>query len=104
VQYIGKLLGQSDAAPLQTALAELQGHSLVTRQRQYHLQQLLHKLIAGEDENLTAFIRQYPFADRQHLRQLIRNASREKTNDPVPRTHRSLLRYLQEITKKPISL
>jgi ribosome-associated protein len=102
VQYIGKLMGQSDVKPLQTALEDLQGNSTVTRQRHYHRQQLLDGLLAGE-ENLTAFFQQYPQADRQHLRQLVRNASREKTTEPRPRTHRILLSYLQEITEQPIS-
>jgi ribosome-associated protein len=103
VQYIGKLMRQSDMTQLQAALDELQGHSMATRQRQYHGQQLLHELLAGEEANLTAFFQQYPQADRQHLRQLIRNASRENTNDPMPRTHRILLRYLQEIIGKTVS-
>lgn len=103
VQYIGKLMRQSDVTALQTALDDLQGRSTVTRQRQYHLQQLLQGLLAGEEENLTAFFQQYPQADRQHLRQLIRNASRVNTEGPIPRTHRVLLHYLQEITEKSVS-
>lgn len=103
VQYIGKLMRQSDVTQLQTALDELQGHSVATRQRQYHRQQLLQGLLTGEEAKLTAFFQQYPQTDRQHLRQLIRNASREKTTDPMPRTHRVLLRYLQEITERPVS-
>jgi ribosome-associated protein len=64
---------------------------------------LLQGLLGEDEDHLTAFIRQHPCTDRQHLRQLIRNASREKTDEGIPRTHRILLRYLQEITEKSIS-
>lgn len=99
VQYIGKLMRQSDCTYLRTALDQLKGYSIATRQRQHQLQPLLHGLLKAEAENLTTFFHRYPQADRQHLRQLIRNASREKTHYPTPRSHRLLLKYLQEMTE-----
>ena len=56
------------------------------------------RLLADGDDALAAFIAEYPAADRQRLRQLIRNALAERKADKPPHAFRELFRALREAT------
>jgi ribosome-associated protein len=59
------------------------------------------RLIANGDTALTELLAQYPHADRQHLRQLARNAHEEKLRNKPPHAFRELFRELRELLKAP---
>ncbi|HYQ71705.1 MAG TPA: DUF615 domain-containing protein [Gammaproteobacteria bacterium] len=44
---------------------------------------------------------QFPLADRQHLRKLVRQARKEKEQRQPPRASRELFRYLRELQEAP---
>ncbi|MFZ7108412.1 ribosome biogenesis factor YjgA [Avibacterium avium] len=97
LQYIGKLLRQVDAEPIQEALDKIEN-------KHNHQQALLHKLellrdelIAKGDEALSNVLNDYPNADRQHLRNLIRAAQKEKAQNKPPKTYREIFQYLKEL-------
>ncbi|MFZ7188153.1 ribosome biogenesis factor YjgA [Avibacterium avium] len=97
LQYIGKLLRQVDAEPIQEALDKIEN-------KHNHQQALLHKLellrdelIAKGDEALSNVLNDYPYADRQHLRNLIRAAQKEKSQNKPPKAYRELFQYLKEL-------
>ncbi|MFZ7224198.1 ribosome biogenesis factor YjgA [Avibacterium avium] len=97
LQYIGKLLRQVDAEPIQEALDKIEN-------KHNHQQALLHKLellrdelIAKGDEALSNVLNNYPDADRQHLRNLIRAAQKEKSQNKPPKAYRELFQYLKEL-------
>ena len=50
------------------------------------------RLIEGGDDALAAFIDEHPDADRQRLRQLVRNAQEEAKRNKPPRAFRELYR------------
>ena len=52
------------------------------------------KLLQGGDEELSAFIDENPAADRQRLRQLVRNAQEEAKRNKPPRAFRELYREI----------
>ena len=53
------------------------------------------RLLAGTEEEINAFVNDYPLAERQAIRQIVRNYS--KDNDEAARTHRRrLLNYIKE--------
>jgi ribosome-associated protein len=54
-------------------------------------------LLEGGDEALTAFLDTHPGADRQRLRQLLRNAAEERARNKPPRAYRELFRELREL-------
>lgn len=66
---------------------------------------LLHRVEAlrdellghGGDEAMTALIAEQPSADRQHLRQLVRNTLDERTRNKPPHAFRELFRELREL-------
>ena len=55
------------------------------------------RLIADGDAALAELLAEYPHADRQHLRQLVRNASEERNRNKPPHAFRELFRELREL-------
>ena len=55
------------------------------------------QLIEGGDDALAAFLEAHPDADRQRLRQLLRNAAEERARGKPPRAYRELFRELREL-------
>ncbi|PIQ36591.1 MAG: hypothetical protein COW59_11720, partial [Lysobacterales bacterium CG17_big_fil_post_rev_8_21_14_2_50_64_11] len=53
------------------------------------------RLLADGDDGFTAWLHAFPDADRQRLRQLVRNAREERAKAKPPRTQRELLRALR---------
>jgi len=60
-----------------------------------HLESLRDKLIAGNKDALTNTLEQHPQLERQHLRQLIRQAKKEQEQDKGPAASRKLFKYLR---------
>ena len=55
------------------------------------------RLLAEGDEALAEWVALYPAADRQHLRQLVRNALAERAKNKPPHAYRELFRALREL-------
>jgi ribosome-associated protein len=56
-------------------------------------------LIAEGDDALSELLEEFPAAERQHLRQLIRNAKREAERNKPPKSAREIFRYLRQLTE-----
>jgi len=66
--------------------------------RDFHrLEAWRDRLLAEGDAALPELLAEFPGADRQQLRQLIRNAHRERAAQKPPRAARLLFRYLREL-------
>jgi ribosome-associated protein len=96
MQYIGKIMRDTDAAPLRAAMDEIKGNSEAATIRQHRLERLRTRLM--DDEAVFSEVASdYPAADIQHLRQLRRNALREAQLGKPPRSYRELFRELREL-------
>ena len=94
-QYIGRLMRDVDAAPIQ-AMIESWRHRTGSAVAAQHLaERWRERLIDGDDE-FTAFAGAFPQADLPRLRQLARNARDERVKDKPPRAFRELYRALHE--------
>jgi ribosome-associated protein len=58
------------------------------------------RLLAEGDAALSELLVEYPQADRQHLRQLVRNAIDERKRNKPPHAFRELFRELRELLKE----
>lgn len=96
MQYIGKLMREVDATPIQEKLASWNGVSLQHTAR-LHLLERWRKRLLADEKACTEFIQEYPAANLQHLRTLIRNAHKEKLANKPPRSFRLLFHELQAI-------
>ena len=81
MQYIGRLIRSEDIPGIREALDLLdpstEAYGRVTGQQEQWRTRLIK-----DPEALNQFIEMFPQVDRQHLRQLIRNASKEMNSKP----------------------
>lgn len=96
LQFIGKLMRARDIDAIQQAVA-----SLVNSRQEHtaHFQALeaqRDRLLAGGNEALNDFLQQHPDADRQQLRQLIRQANKQHAENKPPVAARQLFVYLRD--------
>lgn len=94
--FIGKLMRKIDTAAIEARFASLNQHHQQQTDSFHHIEQWREQLLQ-DDQSLAELIDQYPAIDRQHLRQLIRNARLEQQKNKPPSTARSLFRYLRDI-------
>ncbi|MBK5106114.1 MAG: DUF615 domain-containing protein [Burkholderiales bacterium] len=103
MQYIGRLMRDIDAAPIRDRLDQWQGQGREHTAQLHALERWREELLAG-DPALEHFLREYPGADSQKLRTLIRNARREQSATLPPKSYRELFRALREMTaKEPVA-
>lgn len=97
LQYIGKLMRKIDPEPIRLAMDALKGEAARETAKLHKLEQWRDRLVSDGDSALGDLLNDYPEADRQHLRQLIRNAQRESKQNKPPKSAREIFRYLKEL-------
>ena len=95
-KYIGKLLRALDPEPIQTGLEALRGESVEQIRLQHAAEDWRARMIAEGDEAINAYMALCPSADRQRLRQLVREVHRESEGGRPPRSARMLYRTIRE--------
>lgn len=96
LQYIGRLMREIDAQPIQQMLTMWDQPSVQQTARLHQLERWRERLLSDE-QALTEFAQQYPHADLQRLRSLIRNAIKEKDAEKPPKSFRLLFQALQSV-------
>ena len=95
LQYIGKIMRTIDPGPIETAIRQLKmQHSRAVSQF-HQLEQWRDQLLANDPDIMDTLVLKYPNMDRQHLRQLVRNAS-SKNEKLAKKSKRALFRFLQQ--------
>jgi ribosome-associated protein len=96
MQFIGKLMRDLDAAPIQRRLdAWAQGHDIDTA-RQRAIERWRDRLLA-EPDALDALAAEYPRLDRPRLRALLARARDERVRGGPPHAFRELFRELKAL-------
>ncbi len=96
LQFIGKLMRGIDPAPVQQYFAERRQAARQQVQRQHTAERWRERILREGDEAIEAWLAEHPDGDRQHLRQLARQAKKEQANDTAPKAGRLLFRYLRD--------
>lgn len=97
LQYIGKLLRNVDVAPIQAAYDKIINPYREDTKLFHKLENWRDRLIAEGDKALGDLIAEAPQVDRQHLRQLIRQANKEKEKNKPPKSSREIFQYLKQL-------
>lgn len=97
LQYIGRLMRDVDPEPIQDRLADIAGQSATSVRRLHTIEHWRDHLIADGDTAIADLVKDHPTADRQYLRQLIRNARRETHENQSPKSARTLFKYLRDL-------
>jgi len=92
LQYIGRLMRDTDPVPIEAAIDALESKSKLSKAKFHQMERWRDTLIAEEDDALQRFIEQYPHANRQELRQLVRNAKKVSKGADT-----ELFRYIRKI-------
>lgn len=99
ILYIGKLLRSVDVTPLKEALAKLDQTDAASVAHLHRLERWRERLLTEGNEALTQLLDEYPAADSQRLRQLIRNAQQELAAGKPPKSSRELFKYLRALSE-----
>lgn len=97
LQFIGKLLRSTEVEPIQEALDKIENKHNQQQAMLHKLEQLRDDLVTQGDDILAHFFDDYPQADRQHLRNLVRSAKKEKEQNKPPKAYREIFQYLKEV-------
>ena len=96
MQYIGKLMRLVDVEPIRHAYEQLL-NGRKEQAREFHkLEQWRDRLIEEGDDAIEELLNLYPNAERQTLRQMVRNAQKERKQEKPPAAARKLFRYLRD--------
>lgn len=98
--YIAKQLRGEDDAALETIRDALAAGGEAARQQTallHRAEAWRERLLSEGDAALADLLDQHPAADRQHLRQLVRNALDERAKDRPPRAFRELFRVVKDL-------
>lgn len=96
LQFIGKLMRNVDAAPIR---AKIEGWKSVSADEtaRLHLIERWRDRLLDDALALPALAAEFPHADLQQMRVLIRNARRERDAGKSPKSYRALFQLLRDI-------
>jgi len=100
LQYLAKQMRREDDETLEAIRDALDANGQAAREEAAMLHRAeawRERLVADGDAALKDLLSEYPHADRQHLRQLARNAHEERLKNKPPHAFRELFRELREL-------
>ncbi len=97
LKFIGKLFRDMDTDAMQAAIRRIDEGKARADARFHLAERWRARLLDADDAGaLTAFIAEHPGADATRLRQLIRNAQKERRENKPPRAARELFRLIRD--------
>ena len=99
-QYVAKQMRKLEDAELEAIRASLEhdrGHARSEAAALHRVENWRERLVAEGDDALNELAQQFPQCDRQHLRQLARQARGEREANRAPHAQRELFRALREL-------
>lgn len=102
-QFLAKNLRREDDEFLEAVRAALEHDKADSRRENaslHRIEAMRDRLISDGDDALSELLADYPQADRQHLRQLARNAHQEQLKNRPPHAYRELFRELRALMQQ----
>jgi len=96
LQYIGKMMRTIDPEPIQAALYKLRNKHSQNTAVLHKLEQMRDRIVEQGDDAINDAMVLYPEMDRQRLRQLARQAKKEKEANKPPKASREIFQVLKE--------
>ena len=97
LKFITGQLNKIDVEPILEKLARMKNKSAHAVREHHIVERWRDRLVAGGNDVLTEFLNEQPDADRQQLRQLLRNIKKEAESSTPPKSSRLLYRYLKAL-------
>lgn len=96
LQYIGKMMRTIDPEPIQAALDKLRNKHSQNTAVLHKLEQMRDRIVEQGDDAINDAMVLYPEMDCQRLRQLARQAKKEKEANKPPKASREIFQVLKE--------
>jgi ribosome-associated protein len=96
LRFISGIMGEEDVETIQLQLRQIAMPHQQETDSFHQLEEWRDKLIANDNDLMNELVTTLN-ADRQHLRQLVRNASKEAQQNKPPKSSRILFKYLKEL-------
>ncbi|MEH0667167.1 ribosome-associated protein [Vibrio scophthalmi] len=100
LQFIGKLMRHEDPEPIQAALDKVRNKHSQTTALLHKLEQLRDRVVEEGDSAIEEVLTLYPDADRQRLRQLARQANKEKQANKPAKAYREIFQILKALSSE----
>ncbi len=100
VRYVAKVLSETDLEPINQALDVMANKHQQETAKFVYLEALRDELIDQGNEKIESLLSDTPTLERQKLRQLVRQASKEKAAEKLGKYYRDLFSYLKENIKQ----
>ena len=97
IMFIGKLMRDQDIDAILARLDQLDYSPRQYNERLHNLELWRDRLISGDDEVLGKFVVDYPDADRQQLRSMIRQAKHNLAQNKAQTNIRKIFKYIREL-------
>lgn len=98
-QFIGKLMRHVDIQEIERKYDNFKHKDDLHNAHFKHLEKWRERIISEGDAVLNELITEFPQLDRQHLRQLIRKAEKEKSEEKPAAAYRQIFKYLRELAE-----
>lgn len=95
LQYVGKLMRKVDAEEIQQRYDDITLQSNKAVNLLHKIEEWRNRLLEEGDHGLEAFLQNYPQADRQQIRQLVRAAKTEHHQNKPKKSYRNLYQLLK---------
>ncbi|BCT93083.1 UPF0307 protein [Lysobacter helvus] len=99
LQFLAKQMRREDDEALDAIRDALEEKGEASRREvaaMHRIEAWRDRLLDDGDDALAAFLTEHPTADRQHLRQLVRNAIEEKKRNKPPRAYREIYHAVRD--------
>ncbi|MCB8889696.1 ribosome biogenesis factor YjgA [Vreelandella malpeensis] len=96
MQYVGKLIRKEDLVAIQAVFDTIEAEKTQRDHAFHRLEKWRDRLVTEGDPAVDAFLAEHPSADRQLIRQLVRNAQKEREQQKPPASARKLFKHLRD--------
>ncbi len=96
LRYISGIISEEDMDTIQSQLQQLALPHQQEVEAFHKIEEWRDQLIKGDNELINELVETLD-ADRQHLRQLVRNANKEASQNKPPKASRLLFKYLEDL-------
>ena len=96
MQYVGKLIRKEDLTAIQGVFDAIEQEKEQRDHAFHRLEKWRDRLVDEGDDAVDLFMADYPNADRQALRLLVRNARKEREQGKPPTSSRKLFKHLRD--------
>lgn len=96
VRHMAKVLCEMDLSPINQALDVMANKHQQETAKFVFLENLREQLIEGGNDIIEDLLSKHESMERQKLRQLVRQAAKEKKIEKIGKSHRDLFAYLKE--------